>query len=298
MARIRANKHVGHRCPQEKLRQLGGGAVKQFVGEQIGDDRGPPGELGHGGRDVGAVPQAGRGQPQASYPALGVTPEPLDLADCQAVLAERGEQLGGLGQRQRQVALAEFGEPAPAPPPADRQAGVDPAGQQQPRGSGEVLDDETEILGDLLAPKVMHVLEHEDERLGDGRPRGQQAAEKVRRQPVHVRGRVGGLGEGARDRALQGQGERQPEALRPVVIGVERHPFPGDRAQGLEPLRNGHGLPGGRTAGHQGYAPVGLGQDIGQPRTSNCADRHCRAPELGARNPKRAAHGNRPLYPH
>jgi len=32
------------------------------------------------------------------------------------MLAERGEQLDGLGQRQRQITLAELGEPAPAPP--------------------------------------------------------------------------------------------------------------------------------------------------------------------------------------
>ena len=93
-----------------------------------------------------------------------MTPERLDLTGSQAVLAERGEQLGGLGQRQRQIALAELGQPGPAPPPADRQARVDPARQQHPRASGEMLDDEAEILGDLRALQVVHVLEHDDER--------------------------------------------------------------------------------------------------------------------------------------
>ena len=205
------------------------------------------------------------------------------------MLAERGEQFGGLGQRQRQIALAELGEPGPASPPADRQARIDPAGQQHPRASGKVLDDEAEIFVDLRALQVVHVLEHDDERIGDGRPRGQQPAEELRRQPMHVRCRRRGLGEGTRDRALQGQDEREPEPLRPVIVGVECHPFPGDRVQGPEPLRDGHGLPGGGTAGHQRDPPVGLGQKLGQARTGNRPDRYRRAPELRARNRKRAA---------
>ena len=118
--------------------------------------------------------------------------------------------------------------------------------------------------------------------------------EELRRQPVHVNCRRRGLGEGARDRALQGQHEREPETLRPVIAGVERHPFPGDRIQGTEPLRDGHGLPGGRTAGHQRHPPVGLSQNLAQARTGNRPDRYGRAPELRARNRKRAAPGDGP----
>ena len=55
-----------------------------------------------------------------------------------------------------------------------------------------------------------------------------------------------GRGEGARDGAVQGQDERQPETLGPVVVGVQGHPFPGDRAPGLEPLRDRYGFAGGR----------------------------------------------------
>ena len=89
-------------------------------------------------------------------------------------------------------------------------------------------------------------------------------SEELRRQAMHVSCRRRSLGEGTRDRALQGQGEREPETLRPVIAGVERHPFPGDRVQGLEPLRGGHGLPGGGTAGHQRHPPVGLAQNLGR----------------------------------
>ena len=157
-----------------------------------------------------------------------------------------------------------------------------------------MLDDEAEILVNLRAPKVMYVLEHEDERIGDGRPRGQQPADKLRRQPVHVRRRRRSPGEGTRDRALQGQDEREPEALRPVVAGVECHPFPGDRAQGLEPLRDGHGLPCAGAAGHQRHPPVGLGENLGQARTGNRPDWYCRAPELRARNREWAVSGGAP----
>ena len=107
---------VGNRRPQQELRQLLRGVAEQ-LGEQVRHDRGPPGELGHCGRDVGAIleprrrPAAGR-----RTPALGVTPQLLELTRRQAMLAERGEQLDGLGQRQRQITLAELGEPAPAPP--------------------------------------------------------------------------------------------------------------------------------------------------------------------------------------
>ena len=271
--------------------------MEQFVGEEIGNHRRPPGELGHRGRDVGAIVEPSGGQPQASHPALGLTPQPLDLTGSQAVLAERVEQLGGLGQRQREVALADLGEPAPAPPPADRQLRVDPAGQQHPRAFGEVLDDEAEILGDLRALQVVYVLEHDDERIGDGRPGGEQAVEKARRQPVHVRCRLRELREGARDRAPQAQGQRDPEALRPVVVGVECHPFPADRVQGPEPLRHRYGLPGGGPAGHQRDPPVGLGQDLGQAPPGNRPDRYRRAPELRTWHRKRAARGDGPRAP-
>ena len=287
-----AVQHVGDRGPQQELRQLGRGAVEQLVSEQIGDHRGPPGELGHRGRDV-AVLEPGGGQPQAGHPALGVTPERLDLTGSQAVLAERGEQLGGLGQRQRQVALADLGQPAPPPPPADRQVGVHPAGQQKLRGPGEVLDHEAEILDDLRALQVMYVLQHDDQRILHGRPRGQQPVQELRRQPVHVSCRRR-AGEGTRDRARQGHDEREPETLRPVIVGVQRHPFPGDRAQGPEPLCDGHGLPGGRTTGHQRHPPIRLGQNRAEARTRNRPNRDRRTPELRTRNRKRAAPGDGP----
>ena len=35
-----------------------------------------------------------------------------------------------------------------------------------------------------------------------------------------------------------------------------------DRVQGPEPLRDGYGLPGGGTAGHQRHPPVGLSQNL------------------------------------
>ena len=170
---------VGDRRAQQELRQLPGGAVEQLVGEQIGHHRGPPREFGHRGRDVGAVLEPGGGETQASHPALGATPQALDLTRSQAVLAERGEQLGGLGQCQRQIALAELREPAPAPPPADRQGGLRPTGQQHPRCSGKVLDDEPEILGDLRAAQQMCVLQHDDDRIGDGGPGREQPVEEL-----------------------------------------------------------------------------------------------------------------------
>ena len=113
--------------------------------------------------------------------------------------------------------------------------------------------------------------------------------EKLRRQAVHVSCGRHSLGEGTRDRALQGQDESEPETLRPVIASVECHPFPGDRVQGLEPLRDGHGLPGGGTAGHQRHPPVGLGQNLAQARTGNRSHRDRRAPELRAWNRKRGA---------
>jgi MFS family permease len=39
--------------------------------------------------------------------------------------------------------------------------------------SGEVLNDDAQILGDLRAPQVMQVIEHDDERILNRRPRGQ-----------------------------------------------------------------------------------------------------------------------------
>ena len=119
-----------------------------------------------------------------------------------------------------------------------------------------MLDDEAKTLGDLPALKVVYVVEDDDERVLDGRPRGEQPAGELRRQPIHVSCRRRNLGEGARYRALQGEGEREPETLRLVIAGVQRDPFPGYRVQGLEPLRDGHGLPGGGTAGHQRHSPA------------------------------------------
>jgi hypothetical protein len=98
--------HVGDRRPQQELRQLLGGAVQELVGEQIGHHRGPPREPGQRARDIGAIPELGRGQTHAAHPALGVTPEPLDVTGHETVLAERGEQFGGLGRRKRQIVLA------------------------------------------------------------------------------------------------------------------------------------------------------------------------------------------------
>jgi hypothetical protein len=149
------------------------------------------------------------------------------------MLAERGEQLGRLGHGKRQIVLAEFGEPASAPPPADGQARVDPACQQHPRAPGKAIHDEAEALGDLRAAELVHVLQHDDQRIDDGPPRGQQPVQELRRQTMHMSCRRR-LGEGAWYRrshfqawsllqGIAGRGEL-PTPLR-VGLGVVRAGF-------------------------------------------------------------------------
>ena len=204
-------------------------------------------------------PAAARRRP--GDPALGATPESLDVSGGETVLAECGEQLGGLGQRQRQIALAELGEPAPAPPPADGQVRVDPARQQHPRAPGQVLDDEGETFGDLRAPQVMNVLEHDDQRLIHGRPRGGAAGPGTPGQPHARQLRRRGLGEGtgiARCRARTNVSQKRSGRSSPASSVTDSR---ADRVQGPNHCATDTVLPVGRPGSYQRRPASSAGQE-------------------------------------
>ena len=211
------------------------------------------GELGDRGGRLVLVGEHQRCEPQARSPSLGALDQQPDLVagERQAVALE---QLRGLGRREREVACADLGQLVSEPQPLQRQPGVNPRADHDPK-RGWVRDQRMEDRGQLGAVGLVEVVEHERHRSARGAQRGEDAVSDVVGCPGWRTGRR---------RLAQRRRERVPEPVRARLRGGEREPghAPGG-AMLARPVSHQHRLSCAHRPRDQGEGPLDRGLEGG-----------------------------------